>query len=119
MRDGKNLSAYLYTPVRDRGQLPAIFEQRYADLTGLGTRKAAADLARAGFAVAMVNYRGTHESEGTWVGYRTMQWGPLRDGYDVCEWLAQQLGARERSAPSAARRAAMRRTTWPSPSPLT
>lgn len=90
MRDGKNLSAYLYTPIRDKGRLPAIFEQRYADLTGLGTRKAAADLARAGFAVAMVNYRGTHESEGTWVGYRAMQWGPLRDGYDVCEWLAQQ-----------------------------
>ncbi|HSJ02092.1 MAG TPA: CocE/NonD family hydrolase, partial [Verrucomicrobium sp.] len=90
MRDGKSLSAYLYTPAEAPAKLPAIFEQRYADLAGAGTRKAAADLARAGFAVAMVNYRGTHQSEGTWVGYRAMQWGDLKDGYDVCEWLAAQ-----------------------------
>jgi len=40
--------------------------------------------------VALVNYRGTHLSEGKWVGYRAMQFGELRDGYDVCEWLAVQ-----------------------------
>ena len=37
-----------------------------------------------------MNYRGTHLSEGKWVGYRAMQFGELRDGYDVCEWLAVQ-----------------------------
>ncbi len=37
-----------------------------------------------------MNYRGTHESEGVWRGYRGLQWGELRDGYDVCEWLAAQ-----------------------------
>ena len=54
------------------------------------TREAAAKLAKAGFVVAMVNFRGTHLSEGTWVGYRALQWGELKDGYDVCEWLAGQ-----------------------------
>ena len=61
-----------------------------ADITGAGTRKAAAELAAKGFAVAMVNYRGTHESEGTWVGYRALAWGEKKDGYDICEWLAAQ-----------------------------
>ena len=89
MRDGKWLSAYLYKPIKE-GKVPVVFEQRYADITGIGTRKAAADLARRGFAVAMVNYRGTHQSEGTWVGYRALGWGQLKDGYDVCEWLATQ-----------------------------
>lgn len=93
MRDGQRLSAYLYSPAEAAGgskKLPAVFEQRYGEITSSGTRKNAADLARGGFVVAMVNYRGTHESEGRWIGYRGMQWGPLRDGYDVCEWLAVQ-----------------------------
>ncbi|MEY4483753.1 MAG: Cocaine esterase, partial [Verrucomicrobiota bacterium] len=63
MRDGKCLSAYLYSP-EGEGKWPAVFEQRYADITGAGTRKSAADIARNGYVVAMVNYRGTHESEG-------------------------------------------------------
>lgn len=89
MRDGKRLSAYLYLPPGGERQ-PVLFEQRYADITGAGTRKAAAELAAKGFAVAMVNYRGTHESEGTWVGYRALAWGEKKDGYDICEWLAAQ-----------------------------
>lgn len=89
MRDGQHLSAYLYFP-SGPGPWPAVFEQRYASLTGAGTRKAAADLARHGFVVAMVNFRGTHLSEGTWVGYRALGWGELQDGYDTCEWLGEQ-----------------------------
>lgn len=89
MRDGKKLSAYLYIP-EGKGPWPAIFEQRYADIRGAGTRKAAARLASNGYAVAMVNFRGTHQSEGTWVGYRALGWGELQDGYDTCEWLATQ-----------------------------
>jgi len=89
MRDGKRLSAYVFFP-KGEGKWPAIFEQRYADISSAGSRKAAAGFARGGFVVAMVNYRGTHESEGTYVGYRALQWGKLRDGYDVCEWLAAQ-----------------------------
>ncbi|MCB1088482.1 MAG: CocE/NonD family hydrolase, partial [Verrucomicrobiae bacterium] len=89
MRDGVRLSAFLYVPKGD-GPWPAIFEQRYASLRSRGTRESAAGLARGGYVVALVNYRGTHLSEGKWVGYRAMQFGELQDGYDVCEWLATQ-----------------------------
>lgn len=89
MRDGQGLSAYLYFPPGE-GPWPAVFEQRYADIRGAGTRQAAADLAKSGYVVALVNYRGTHQSEGTWVGYRALGWGELKDGYDTCEWLAAQ-----------------------------
>ncbi len=89
MRDGKKLSVYLYFP-KGEGKWPAILEQRYAEITGAGSRKAAAKFAEGGFVIALVNYRGTHESEGVYRGYRGLQWGELRDGYDMCEWLATQ-----------------------------
>ncbi|MGE3776158.1 MAG: CocE/NonD family hydrolase [Pirellulaceae bacterium] len=89
MRDGARLSAYLYFP-KGEGPWPAVFEQRYADLRGQGTRVAAARLAQAGYVVGLVNFRGTWQSEGTWVGYRALGWGELKDGYDACEWLASQ-----------------------------
>ncbi|MCB1229675.1 MAG: CocE/NonD family hydrolase [Verrucomicrobiae bacterium] len=89
MRDGVRLSAWLYFPEGD-GPWPPIFEQRYASLRGKSTRESAARLARGGYVVALVNYRGTHDSEGKWIGYRAMQWGELQDGYDACEWLAKQ-----------------------------
>src|SRR4029078_2392521 len=89
MRDAQRLSAYLYFPPGD-GPWPAVFEQRYADLRGAGTRRAAAKLAEAGYVVVLVSFRGTHWSEGTWVGYRALGWGELKDGYDTCEWLAKQ-----------------------------
>ena len=89
MRDGTRLSAYVYFP-QGKGPWPAVFEQRYASLRATATRKIAAQLADAGFVVALVNFRGTQLSEGTWVGYRALQWGELQDGYDTCEWLARQ-----------------------------
>lgn len=89
MRDKKRLSAYIYRPKGD-GPWPVIFEQRYAGLRAKSTRTFAADLAKSGYVVALVNFRGTHLSEGKWVGYRALQWGELQDGYDVCEWLATQ-----------------------------
>ena len=89
MRDGKHLSSYLYFP-QGQGPWPVLFEQRYADIRGEGTRKTAAKLAEAGYIVAMVSFRGTWQSEGTWVGYRALGWGTLKDGYDACEWLGTQ-----------------------------
>ena len=89
MRDGVRLSAYLYLPPGE-GKWPVVFEQRYASVTGTSSRKNSADLARRGFAVAMVNFRGSQQSEGRYVGYRALAWGEQKDGYDVCEWLASQ-----------------------------
>jgi predicted acyl esterase len=89
MRDGKRLSAYLYFPPGD-GPWPVLYEQRYADLKGDGTRQANARLAMAGYVVCAENFRGTYQSEGTWVGYRALGWGELQDGYDTVEWLASQ-----------------------------
>jgi predicted acyl esterase len=89
MRDGQRLSAYLYFPQGD-GPWPVLYEQRYADLRGAGTRQSYARLAKAGFVVCAENFRGAGKSEGTWVGYRALGWGELRDGYDTVEWLAAQ-----------------------------
>src|SRR5229473_2272190 len=89
MRDGKQLSAYLYFP-KGEGPWPVLYEQRYADLRGAGSRKGFAKLAEAGYVVVGENFRGTHLSEGTWVGYRALGWGWLQDGYDTVEWLAKQ-----------------------------
>ena len=89
MRDGKRLSAYIYHP-SGKGPWPSIFEQRYASLRGRSARESAARLARAGYVVALVNFRGTHLSEGEYIAYRGLQWGELKDGYDTCEWLAKQ-----------------------------
>lgn len=89
MRDGVRLSAYVYMP-EDEGRWPVVFEQRYAGLTSNGTRKNSAELARRGYAVAMVNFRGSQLSEGQYVGYRALGWGEQKDGYDTCEWLAAQ-----------------------------
>ncbi len=79
VRDGKHLSAYLYFP-SGKGPWPAVFEQRYADIRGESTRKNAAIMAEGGFVVALVNFRGTWQSEGTWVGYRALGWKKPQDG---------------------------------------
>lgn len=89
MRHGWRLSAYLYFPEGD-GPWPVLMEQRYASLRGDSTRKSFADLAKHGYVVAGVNFRGTHKSEGKYVGYRALGWGRNQDGYDTVEWLAKQ-----------------------------
>ena len=90
MRDGTRLSTYLYVPSGE-GPWPVLYEQRYADIRSVGSRKAFAQLAANGYVVAAQNFRGTHLSEGTWVGYRALGWSESqKDGYDTVEWLAQQ-----------------------------
>lgn len=89
MRDGVRLSAYVYLPA-GKGPWPVIFEQRYAVITNTGSRKELAELASHGYVAARVSFRGAQRSEGTWVGYRALGWGDLKDGYDLCEWFASQ-----------------------------
>lgn len=89
MRDGVKLSAYLYYP-KGKGPWPVLMEQRYASLRSTGARRAFAEMAGHDYVVCAVNFRGSQKSEGTWVGYRDLQWGEKQDGYDVVEWLAKQ-----------------------------
>lgn len=89
MRDGVKLSAYLYFPAGD-GPWPVILEQRYASGRDPGTRQSYAKLARGGYVTCLANFRGSQLSEGTWVGYRALGWGELKDGYDLVEWLGTQ-----------------------------
>ena len=89
MRDGVRLSAYLYFP-EGTGPWPVLYEQRYANVRDPNSRKSFARLAEGGYVVAIENFRGTHLSEGTWVGYRDLGWGEKQDGYDTVEWLATQ-----------------------------
>ena len=89
MRDGVRLSAYIFLP-SGKGPWPVLMEQRYASLRSNGARKRYASLAAGGYAVAAVNFRGTQASEGRYVGYRALQWGEKRDGFDTVEWLAKQ-----------------------------
>ena len=53
-------------------------------------RQRHARLASHGYVVAVENFRGTHLSEGVYVGYRALGWGEQKDGYDSVEWLAKQ-----------------------------
>ena len=89
MRDGKKLSTYLFFP-EGKGPWPVLYEQRYADIKSPAMGKSYEKLVRAGYVVALENFRGAGQSEGTWVGYRALGWGELKDGYDTVEWLAKQ-----------------------------
>ena len=87
MRDGVRLSAWIYVP-EAKGPWPVLMEQRYSDVHAGRARYAR--LARHGYVVAGINFRGTGQSEGTFVGYHDLAWGERRDGYDATEWLAGQ-----------------------------
>ena len=62
----------------------------YAELGSAASRKDFAKFADNGYVVAAQNFRGTHLSEGNWVGYRALGWGERQDGFDTVEWLAKQ-----------------------------
>ena len=89
MRDGVKLSMYLYTPA-GKGPWPVLYEQLYMNTQTDSLRQRHARLAAHGYVVAVENFRGTHLSEGVYVGYRALGWGDKKDGYDSVEWLAKQ-----------------------------
>ena len=89
MRDGVRLSAHAFLPAGD-GPWPVLYEQRYANASGRGHQEAFAEIAKFGYVVVCGNFRGSQQSEGTWIGYRSLSLGKHKDGYDAIEWLARQ-----------------------------
>lgn len=89
MRDGVKLSVQLHVP-KEGGPFPVLMAQYYMNTASEGFQRAMRKLAEGGYVVAVVNFRGSQKSEGTWVGYRDLGWGEKQDGYDACEWLAKQ-----------------------------
>lgn len=89
VRDGVKLSVQLHVP-KEGGPFPVLMAQYYMNTSSESFQAAMRKLAEAGYVVAVVNFRGSQKSEGTWVGYRDLGWGEKQDGYDVCEWLASQ-----------------------------
>lgn len=89
MRDGVRLSCYLTRPA-EGGPWPVLYQQRYSDLSGDGSRRHAATLAQHGYAVCNQNFRGAQKSEGPFDGYRSLGWGERQDGFDTVAWLAKQ-----------------------------
>jgi len=81
---------------RGTGPWPVLFQQRYGnDGSDPGSTADMRELAVAsGCAVGLVLFRGAHQSEGEWNGYRHLGTGSegeeFADGYDTCEWLAAQ-----------------------------
>ena len=68
MRDGVKLSMYLYTPP-GKGSWPVLYEQLHMNTQTDSLRLRHARLASRGYVVTVENFRGTHLSEGVYVGY--------------------------------------------------
>ena len=88
MRDGPRLCCLLARPANGvESPTPVLFTQRYAgDGSDPGSAAERERVAREGYAVGFVTFRGAHGSEGHYEGYHTL----AQDGHDVCEWLAAQ-----------------------------
>lgn len=92
-----------------------IFEQRYADISSAGSRKAAAKWAETGgFIIALVNYRGTHESEGVYRGYRGNAMGTAEGRLRSLRVVWHAAVDTVKLALMEDRRLVMRRTIWQS-----
>ncbi len=85
MRDGVKLAADIYRPDAP-GKFPAILLRSYYGIYLRPLIDQAAFLAQRGYAVALVDCRGRHDSEGEWVPYVNEP----QDGYDTQQWLGVQ-----------------------------
>lgn len=88
MRDGYLLSTDLYLPSPEARGLPCIL------LRSPAGREAAhwkpfAEMAKAGYVVAIQDTRSALDCEGKTFPFISDGWGKLQDGYDSVEWLAK------------------------------
>lgn len=111
MRDGTKLSAYLYFPSGD-GPWPVLYEQRYADLKGVGTRQGNARLAKAGYVVCAENFRGAGKSEEPGSDIEHSVGASCKMATTRSNGSRNKNGRRGRSARSAVRRRDSLRTFW-------
>jgi predicted acyl esterase len=88
MRDGVELSTDLYLPEKglEGGPYPVVLVRTPDNNQRPAHTKPAKHLADKGFAVALQDVRGRHDSQGTFRPFRDE--GP--DGYDTVEWVAAQ-----------------------------
>jgi predicted acyl esterase len=86
MRDGVELPTDLYLPSPDARGLPCVLLRSPA---GRGHGQSFAELAKAGYVVAIQETRSVLDKEGKSLPFISDGWGKLQDGYDTVEWLAQ------------------------------
>jgi hypothetical protein len=87
MRDGCRLSADVFRPAS--GQAPTLVHQPYQNRRtkeSLGLMLNPLDAVERGYAVVLLDARGTWRSEGDWQPFA----GHGEDGYDTVEWCAEQ-----------------------------
>jgi predicted acyl esterase len=87
MRDGVELPTDLYLPSPDSKGLPCILLRSPAGRQA-SYWKGFAEIAKAGYVVAIQDTRNVLDSEGKTFPFLTDGWGKLQDGYDTVEWLA-------------------------------
>ncbi len=87
MRDGTELPTDIYLPSSEARDLPCILlrspngrDWHYAKI---------ADFVHAGYAVAIQDTRNGIDAEGKMLPFIADGWGPLQDGYDTVQWLAE------------------------------
>lgn len=87
MRDGVELPTDLYLPSPDAKGLPCILLRSPAGRDAFW--KNFAEIAKAGYVVAIQETRSVLDKEGKTFPFLTDGWGRLQDGYDTVEWLAK------------------------------
>ncbi len=86
MRDGANLYADVYRPVKE-GRYPVLVSRTpYSTERYPSAYAAAVFFAQRGYVFVYQDVRGRHESEGKWEPFRN----DIEDGYDTIEWAAKQ-----------------------------
>ncbi|MCE2983962.1 MAG: CocE/NonD family hydrolase [Parachlamydia sp.] len=87
MRDGFVLPTDLYLPYPEARGLPCILLRSPAGREAYW--KSFAEIAKAGYVVAIQDTRNVLDEEGKTLPFITDGWGKLQDGYDAVEWLAK------------------------------